>query len=90
MLFLAPFLGMAVGAATGAAAGAASDVGVDDAFMKTLGGKLQPGGAALIVLVRKMNAEKILGEIKIQGEVVQTSLDNDDEEALRNALERAA
>ena len=44
MLFLAPFLGMAVGAATGAAAGAASDAGVDDAFMKSLGAKLQPGG----------------------------------------------
>jgi uncharacterized membrane protein len=81
---------MAIGAASGAAAGAASDAGVDDKFMKDLGAKLQPGGAALIVLVRKMNVEKILSEISVPGEVVQTSLGNDDEDALRGALAAAA
>jgi uncharacterized membrane protein len=90
MLFLAPLVGMAIGAASGAAAGAASDAGVDDKFMKELGAKLQPGGAALIVLVRKMNVEKILAEISVPGEVVQTSLGNEDEDALRNALAVAA
>jgi uncharacterized membrane protein len=90
MLFLAPLVGMAIGAASGAAAGAASDVGVDDKFMKDLGSKLEPGRAALIVLVRKMNVEKILSEISVPGEVVQTSLGNDDEDALRNALAVAA
>jgi len=89
MLFLAPFLGMAIGAASGAAAGAASDAGVNDDFMKDLGAKLPQGGAALILLVRSMNSEKILAEIKIPGEVVQTSLGNDDEEALRSALAAA-
>jgi uncharacterized membrane protein len=89
MLFLAPVLGAAIGAASGAAAGAASDSGVDDAFMKDLGAKLQPGGAAIIVLVRKMNVEKILSEISVPGEVVQTSLGNDDEGALRHALAAA-
>ena len=89
MLFLAPFLGAAIGAASGAAAGAASDAGVDDAFMKDLGAKLQPGGAALIVLVREMNVEKLLSEISVRGEVVQTSLGNDDEGALRHALAAA-
>jgi len=89
MLFLAPLVGMAIGAASGAAAGAASDTGVDDKFMKDLGAKLQPGGAALIVLVRKMNVEKILSQISVPGEVVQTSLGNDDEDALRGALAAA-
>src|ERR1700694_218003 len=50
LLFLAPLLGMAVGAAAGAASGALADYGVDDSFMKDLGAKLEPGGAALIVL----------------------------------------
>jgi uncharacterized membrane protein len=90
MLFLAPFLGMAIGAASGAAAGASSDAGVDDAFMKELGAKLQPGGAALIVLVRQMNVEKILAQISVPGEIVQTSLGSDDEDALRGALAGAA
>ncbi len=57
LLFLAPLVGMAIGAATGAATGALADYGVDDRFMKELGEKLEPGGAALIVLVRKMTTE---------------------------------
>ena len=51
LIFFMPLLGMAIGGATGAAAGAATDVGVDDKFMKELGEKLQPGGAAVFVLV---------------------------------------
>jgi uncharacterized membrane protein len=89
MLFLVPFLGMAVGAASGAAAGASADSGVDDRFMKDLGAKLQPGGAALILLVREMNEEKLLAEVRIPGEVIQTSLSSDSEEALRGALAHA-
>src|SRR3954454_22553188 len=86
MLFLAPFLGAAIGAASGAAAGAASDTGVDDQFMTDLGARLEPGSAALIVLVRQMNADKLLAEARIPGEVIQTSLSSDSETALRDAL----
>ena len=50
LLFLAPLFGMAIGAASGAAAGKMTDVGVDDEFIKQLGAKLPPGGAALIAL----------------------------------------
>jgi uncharacterized membrane protein len=88
LIFLVPLLGMAVGAATGAAAGALTDVGVDDKFMKELGAKLQPGGAALITLVRTGTPDKVLPEIAhFGGEVIQTSLDNDAEERLRHILE---
>jgi uncharacterized membrane protein len=89
LIFLAPLFGMAIGAATGAAAGAMSDAGVDDKFMKDLGAKLPPGGAAVIALVRQANMEKILAEVKIPGEVVQTSLTSDAEQALRDALAAA-
>jgi uncharacterized membrane protein len=89
LIFLVPLFGMAIGAATGAAAGAMSDTGVDDKFMKEMGTKLQPGGAAVIVLVRQVNAEKLLAEVKIPGEVIQTSLSKDGEQALRDALARA-
>ena len=90
LIFLAPLFGMALGAATGAAAGAMSDAGVDDKFMKELGTKLQPGGAAVIALVRSANMEKVLSEVKVPGEVIQTSLSGDAEQALRDALENAA
>ena len=89
LIFLVPLFGMAIGAATGAAAGAMSDAGVDDKFMKEMGTKLQPGGAAVIVLVRQVNAEKLLAEVKIPGEVIQTSLGADGEQALRDALAAA-
>ena len=89
LIFLMPLFGMAIGAASGAAAGAMSDAGVDDKFMKEMGTKLQPGGAAVIVLLRNVNAEKVLAEVKIPGEVMQTSLGEDGEQALRDALARA-
>jgi uncharacterized membrane protein len=90
LIFFMPLLGMAVGAASGAAAGAMSDAGVDDQFMKDLGTKLEPGGAAVIALVRQANMDKILANVKIRGEVIQTSLSGDSEQALRDALAGAA
>ena len=89
LIFLMPLFGMAVGAASGAIAGKLSDTGVDDKFMKELGAKLQPGGAAVIVLVRQVNAEKMLAEVKVPGEVIQTSLSSEGEQALRDALAAA-
>jgi uncharacterized membrane protein len=86
LIFFVPVLGMAIGAASGAAAGALSDYGVDDRFMKEMGSKLQPGGAALVLLVREASMDKILPEIKIKGEIIQTSLDNEAEESLSAAL----
>ena len=88
LIFLVPLLGMAVGAATGAATGALTDVGVDDKFMKELGANLQPGGAALIVLVHRSTPDKVLPEIaKFGGTVIQSSLDNETEQRLRHILE---
>ena len=90
LIFFVPLFGMAIGAASGAAAGALSDAGVDDQFMKDLGEKLEPGKAAVIVLVRKVSADKVLPQIKETGHVLQTSLDNDAETRLQEALDAAA
>ena len=89
LLFLAPLVGMAFGAAGGALGGAATDSGVDDEFMNKLGEELEPGKAALIVLVRKMSADKVLPQIEIPGTVIQSSLSNEDESALQAALDNA-
>ena len=68
--------------------GALTDVGVDDSFMKDLGAKLQPGSAALIVLVHRSTPDKVLPEIaQFGGDVIQTSLDNETEQRLRHILE---
>jgi uncharacterized membrane protein len=91
LLFLAPIIGMAIGAAAGGAAGALTDMGIDDSFMKRLGASLAPGGAALIVLVRKMTPDKVLPHIqRYGGEVIQTSLDDGTEARLHEALQPAA
>ncbi|MBV8990640.1 MAG: DUF1269 domain-containing protein [Solirubrobacterales bacterium] len=89
LIFFVPLLGMAIGAATGAAAGALSDYGVDDNFMKELGQSLEPGAAALILLVRRVSVDKVLPEIKTPGKVIRSSLDNDSEQRLSDALAAA-
>jgi uncharacterized membrane protein len=79
---------MAIGAA-GAAGGALSDTGVDDDFMKRLGEELAAGKAALILLIRKVAVDKVLPEIEVPGAVIQTSLSNEDEQALQQVLDAA-
>jgi uncharacterized membrane protein len=88
LLFLAPLLGMAVGAASGALTGKMTDVGVDDGFLEELGQKLEPGTAAVIVLVHRSTPDKVLPEIQqYGGTVLQSSLDNDAETRLSEALQ---
>ena len=89
LIFLMPLFGMAIGAASGAAAGAASDYGIDDKFMKELGEKLDPGAAAVFVLVKEATRDKVVPEIaKYGGHVIQSSLSTEQENALQDALDR--
>jgi uncharacterized membrane protein len=89
LIFLMPLFGMAIGAASGAAAGALSDYGIDDNFMKELGDKLPEGGAAVLVLVREATRDKVVPEIsKYGGHLIQSSLSNEQETALQEALDR--
>jgi uncharacterized membrane protein len=89
LIFFMPLFGMAIGAAAGAAGGALADSGVDDDFMKRLGTELEPGKAAVIVLVRSVTADKLLPQIKEHGTVIQTSLSDENEQGLRDALANA-
>ncbi|SFM05755.1 Uncharacterized membrane protein [Bradyrhizobium sp. NFR13] len=90
VLFLNPLLGVALGAASGALGGALTDYGINDDFMKELSANLQPGNAALFVLIKSITADKVLKEIQdAGGTVLKTSLDDAKEQALRNALAKA-
>ena len=67
-----------------------TDYGINDAFMKELTEKLQPGNAALFVLIQEMTADKVLREIQeAGGTVLKTSLDDSKETLLREALAKA-
>ena len=88
LLFLAPIFWGLFGALMGFIAGKAGDIGIDDKFIKQVGDSLEPGGAALFMLVIKATPDKVLEQMqKFGGEVYQTSLSNEDEEKLKKALE---
>jgi uncharacterized membrane protein len=90
LVFLMPLVGAAIGAASGALGGALTDVGINDDFMKDAAQVLQPGTAALFLLIRRMTTDKVLDALKGEGgTVMRTSLDHTNEQALRNALSAA-
>ena len=72
---------------SGAIAGALADVGINDRWMKEVAAAIQPGTAALFVLVRKVSGDKVLERLKGEGgTVLKTSLDHTKEAALQAAL----
>ncbi|MET7395111.1 DUF1269 domain-containing protein [Dactylosporangium sp. NPDC005572] len=90
LLFFAPFLGMAVGAGAGAIAGKATDVGVDDKFMKDVGAAMQPGSAALFLLVDQVTVDKVVAEMapyQFGGKLLRSSLSMEAEQRLRDAIQ---
>jgi uncharacterized membrane protein len=87
LIFLMPLAGAALGAASGAVSGALTDLGIDNKFMKETATAIQPGTAALFVLVRRVTADKVLERLKGEGgTVLKTSLDHTKEAALQAAL----
>ncbi|MEV5570251.1 DUF1269 domain-containing protein [Spirillospora sp. NPDC052269] len=87
LIFLQPLIGAAIGGATGAAMGAATDIGINDRFMRQLGEGLRPGAAAVFLLITKSTPDKVLPELAhFGGQVIQTSLSEEQEEQLREAL----
>ena len=64
LIFLMPLAGAAIGAASGALGGWLTDVGVNDTFMKEVAESLQPGNAALFLLIRKLTTDKVLEDLR--------------------------
>jgi uncharacterized membrane protein len=94
LLFLNPLLGMVAGAAFGAGfaavAGALTDYGINDNFIKSVGSTIVPGSSALFVLVRSVSFDKVLPELQpYGGTVLRTSLSNEQETRLQQALQGA-
>jgi uncharacterized membrane protein len=90
LIFLNPLLGAAIGAAAGALSARFTDIGLNDQMMKDLAKSFKPGTSALFVLFRRATADKVLASLTAftgKGRVFQTSLNKDDEAALREALE---
>jgi len=87
LIFLMPLTGAAIGAASGAISGKLTDIGINDKWMKDVAAAIQPGTAALFLLIRKVTADKVLEGLKGEGgTVMKTSLDHTKEATLQEAL----
>ena len=85
--FVFPLAGIAIGAALGAAIGASLDRGVSADFIDEVKKTLRPGRSALFLVVRQSDADATLAALRsFKGDVIQTTLDSEAEEALRQAL----
>jgi uncharacterized membrane protein len=87
-IFLAPVAGAAIGAAGGAAVGGLShDHGIDKDFIEQTSDALQPGTAAIFLLVSKSSPDQVRAEIEgVEATVISTDLPEDAEQRLRDAL----
>ena len=87
LFFAMPVVGLAIGGAAGAAVGALLDRGISGKFVDDVKETLQPGRSALFLVVKEANADALIAALRdFEGEVIQTTLDEEAEEALRQAL----
>lgn len=86
--FVMPVAGVVLGAAIGAAIGAALDRGVSGAFVDEVKETLRPGRSALFLVIKESEADATLAALRqYHGDVLQTTLPTEVEDALRQALD---
>jgi uncharacterized membrane protein len=88
MLFLIfPVAGLLGGAIVGGLVGRAVSPGVDGGFVKEVGDDLPAGGSALFLLLKDGDVGLLIGAMRqYDGRVRQTTLDEEAERALEDAL----
>ncbi len=87
LIFFVPILGLVVGAATGALMGSLADVGISDAFIKSVREKVTPGTSALFLLSSDAVFDRVRDEFKeTDAELISTNLSADQEQRLREAF----
>jgi uncharacterized membrane protein len=91
ILFFVPIFGMALGAAFGALGGKLAKSTIDKQFQQQVREQLQPGTSALFMIVEQMTTDKALdGLSKFGGNVIKTSLSEEDEAEIQAHLHGAA
>ena len=84
--FFFPVVGIAVGGAIGGAIGALMHSGVEGSFVKEVQEQLGVGKSALFLAVKSGTSGVITALRPYSGEVIQTTLEGDVEEALKDAM----
>jgi uncharacterized membrane protein len=95
VLFMNPLAGLLAGGLFGAGSGALQgkmvDYGINDDFIKSLGSTIAPNSSALFLLVRKAVEDKVLPRLShYDAQVLRTSLSDEQEQKLKNLLEKTA
>ena len=91
LLFFIPFFGLAIGAGLGALFGKLGKTSIDKQFQDQVREQLKPGTSALFMIVEQMTTDKALaGLSKYGGTVMKTSLSEEDEKELQEALHGSA
>lgn len=91
MLFIVPFFGMAIGAGMGALFGKLGKSSIDKAFQEQVREQLKPGTSALFMILEQMTTDKALAALApYGGTVLKTSLSEEDEKEIQEALHGAA
>ena len=87
LLFFVFPVGLIVGGAIGGLIGRAVAPGIDGGFVKEVEAQLPPGGSAIFLLTKGGDAGLLIAAMReFEGTVIQTSLDDEQEAALRASL----
>jgi len=82
-----PFFGLAIGAGMGALFGHLGENAIDKEFQEQVRDQVKPGTSALFLIIEKATPDKAIAALqKYGGEVVKTSLSDEDTAKLQEAL----
>jgi uncharacterized membrane protein len=87
ILFLVPAAGILIGGALGALMGRLNKSGINASFRQRVQSMLAPGKAAVVIMTTRRTEDKFTAAMRpFGGEVLQTSLSNEDEKELAEEL----
>ncbi len=90
LLFFVPGLGLVLGGALGALFGKLGKTGINNEFRSQVQSLLKPGTSAVVIMASKLTEDKFAdGMAPFGGELLKTSLSEEDEKELASELAEA-
>lgn len=84
-----PFAGLIIGGLAGAGIGALMDMGISKDFVKEVAASMDNSSSALFIITRDGDPDMVLATLRpYKGEVLQTSLDQEAADSLRETLSK--